>query len=176
MQQLVRKHDPQCVGVLLTGVTRVLDERLDLQHGLPQNRTLKMQSRRKRFAAQGMPRTDRRTAWVNVDVDDVRRKVWIVPLTKTASRRHEGERLTEVLPIAYRETVHDRFAVAPCHPFVGNQQVQRSTVTILEAHVRQSKDGLHRHTSAHGIPPSFERRGLNTGYATRVRFPPLPFT
>src|SRR5229473_2143028 len=117
-----------------------LDQRLELENGLPENLIVEEQARRERYPVKARIGIDKRARGVDVQICRTAQSTRVLRLTVAVARRHKGQFLAEVVQRRPGQAVDDRLSLAPDRSLRGDEQMEGPLKRDLERFVRDDPD------------------------------------
>src|SRR5258708_21035509 len=141
--ELVRQHDAERFGVLPVHRARVLDQRLELEGGLPEGAIVKKQPRLEFDLAEAQRGIGERPARIDVEISCARQRARFLRSAEIMSGRNEGQLAREIAQGRPGQAFNKGFTVVALCELCRNEQMAGRPESILERRVPDDLDRFH---------------------------------
>src|SRR5216684_9089847 len=133
--ELVRQHDAERFSVLPAHRTRVLDQRLELEGGLPETAIVKKQPRLEFDLAEAQRGIGERPARIDVEISCARQRLRSLRSVEVMPGRNEGQLAREIAQGRPGQALNNGLTVVALREFCRNEQMAGSPESVFERRV-----------------------------------------
>src|SRR6266853_1111955 len=141
--ELMRQHDAKGFGVLRLHRARILDQRLQLESGLPEISIVKEQARLELDLDEPQRGIGERPARIDVEIGCTRQRARSLPSAKVMPGRNEGQLVSEIAQGRPGQAFNKGLTIVALRELCSNEQMAASLESIFERRVPRDLNRFH---------------------------------
>src|SRR5882724_2571447 len=172
--ELMRQHDAEGFGVLRLHRARILDQRLQLESGLPEISIVKEQARLELDLDEPQRGIGERPARIDVEIGCTRQRARSLPSAEVMPGRNEGQLVSEIAQGRPGQAFNKGLTIVALRELCSDEQMAASLESIFERRVLHDLDRFYIQAPP-GLgmaPDNFRRRNVDNRARFKIRMHP----